>query len=146
MLSISRICGLIIHTHNAYKEENSRRHIMILFIEIQRVSKAPHLLPTWKFCFCCCIKSIFFDFPPSQNSQKKIIWRIRKSIKCQKAKCWTFFSSRISFHPPLYRYMYFLYIYFTAVFHIENVCSFLNGVAADSVWVAGKRIHTFIYI
>ena len=46
MLSISRICGLIIHTQMAYKEENSRRHIIlvgvILFIEIQCVSK--HLI------------------------------------------------------------------------------------------------------
>lgn len=146
MLSISRICGLIIHTHNAYKEETSRRHIMILFIEIQRVSKAPHLLPTWKFCFCCCIKSIFFDFPPSQKTpKKKIIWRIRKSIKCQKAKCWTFFSSRISFHPPtLPIHVFFIYIFYGCLSHWK--CMFFSKWRSCWFCLGCWKEDPYIYI
>ena len=117
MLSISRICGLIIHTQMAYKEENSRRHIIlvgvILFIEIQCVSKHLIFFPHEIFSLCC-IKNILFDFPPSQKLTQKKYYEEngkKKKYKVPKGKMLNIFLVSISFHPILPIYIFYTYIY-----------------------------------
>lgn len=120
---------------------------ILWFSSLKFNASQKHLIffPHENFVFVVVSRAFSSIFHHLKTPKKKIIWRIRKSIKCQKAKCWTFFSSRISFHPPtLPIHVFFIYIFYGCLSHWK--CMFFSKWRSCWFCLGCWKEDPYIYI